>query len=93
LRELERRSVGEAVARQSGDQFLGTAPDGFRGRLKIAERTPGGGAYAVVSDGRRFVVMPLTHDAKARDGKTVTLARDPHGRLAVRAADKERGIS
>jgi len=93
LRELERRSVGEAVARQSGEQFLGKAPDGFRGQLRIAERQRGGGAYAVVSDGRRFVVMPLTHDAKAKGGKTVTLSRDSHGRLAVRAADKERGIS
>ena len=63
LRELERRQVGEAVARESGEQFLAHARDGFRGQLKIM-RQGAGASYAVVSDGARFAVVPVTHDAK-----------------------------
>jgi type IV secretory pathway VirD2 relaxase len=58
LRELERRAVGEGVADRSGQSFLQTTPEGFRGRLGDPVRGADGAAYAVVSDGVRLVVVP-----------------------------------
>ena len=93
LRELERRRIGEAAARQSGERFLAKTPDRFRGRIKVMEREKGGGSYAIVTDGARFAIVPLTHDVKAQDGKAVTLSRDSQGRFSVRATDKDKGIT
>jgi len=90
LREVERRRVGDAMARQLGEQFLSKAPRAFRGRLQLVQRKAGYGAYAIVTDGKRFVVIPVTHDAKARDGKTVSVSRNPQGRVAVRTAGKDK---
>jgi hypothetical protein len=40
LRELERRTVGEGVADRSGQSFLQTTPEGFRGRSEIPSEAP-----------------------------------------------------
>jgi hypothetical protein len=85
LRELERRSVGKDLAASSGQSFVPSAPDGFRGRLQ-AHATPAGAAYSVVSDGSRFVVVKTTRSLRDLQGKQVVFGRDAKGRLVVRSA-------
>jgi len=84
LRELERRELGAEIAARSGMTFLARVPEGFRGRIQPAERTGPPGAYAVVSDGERFVVLRSTPALRALQGQSVAVARDAKGRLVVR---------
>ncbi len=86
LRELERRAVGEEMAARTHQAFLPTAPDSFRGRVQVGGASPSGEAYAVVSDGERFIVLRATVAVRAAQGKTVTVTRDAKGRLLVRPA-------
>jgi hypothetical protein len=74
--DLKRRTVGREIARQSGQQFLESAPPGFRGQVQ-----PGPEGYLAVSDGVRFVVLPATRESLALVGKTVELAHDARGRI------------
>jgi type IV secretory pathway VirD2 relaxase len=76
IADLKRRTVGREIARQSGQQFLESAPPGFRGRVQ-----PGPEGYLAVSDGVRFVVLPATRESLALVGKTVELAQDARGRI------------
>jgi YD repeat-containing protein len=51
-----------------------------------------GAAYAVVSDGQRFILLRATPALRAAHGKTVTVTRDAKGRLLVRPdPDKDIG--
>jgi hypothetical protein len=84
LRELERRGLGAEIAARSGMTFLARVPEGFRGRIQPAERAGPPGAYAVVSDGERFVVLRATPALRALQGQSVAVARDAKGRLVVR---------
>jgi hypothetical protein len=84
LRELERRALGAGIAARSGLTFLARAPEGFRGRIPPAERAGPPGAYAVVSDGERFVVLRSTPVLRALQGQSVAVARDAKGRLVAR---------
>jgi type IV secretory pathway VirD2 relaxase len=84
LRELERRGLGAEIAARSGMTFLARVPEGFRGRIQPAERAGPPGAYAVVSDGQRFVVLRSTPALRALQGQSVAIARDAKGRLVVR---------
>ncbi len=84
LRELERRTLGAEIAARSGLTFLARVPEGFRGRIQPAERAGPPGAYAVVSDGERFVVLRSTPALRALQGQSVAVARDAKGRLVVR---------
>jgi hypothetical protein len=84
LRELERRELGAEIAARSGMTFLARVPEGFRGRIEPAERAGPPGAYAVVSDGQRFVVLRSTPALRALQGQSVAVARDAKGRLVVR---------
>jgi hypothetical protein len=84
IRELERRRVGGEIAARARQTFLPTAPDAFRGRVQVGEAGPSGEAYAVVTDGERFVVLRATAALRAAESKTVSLTRDPKGRLIVR---------
>ena len=84
LRELERRELGAEIAARSGLTFLARVPEGFRGRIEPAEGTGPPGAYAVVSDGERFVVLRATPALRALQGQFVAVARDAKGRLVVR---------
>lgn len=86
LRELERRAVGGEIASRSGQAFLPSAPDAFRGRVQVAEVGPSHGAYAVVSDGQRFLVLRASAALRTAYGRTVTVTQDARGRLAVRPA-------
>jgi type IV secretory pathway VirD2 relaxase len=86
LREVERRAVGEGIAGRSGQTFLARAPDGFRGRLQAAGAGPSEAAYAIVSDGQRFVLLRATGALRAAEGKAVTVTRDAADRLLVRPA-------
>jgi type IV secretory pathway VirD2 relaxase len=93
LRELEQRELGGQIAARSGQAFLPTAPDAFRGRVQLGEAGAPGAPYAVVSDGRRFVVLRATAALRASHGKTVTVTRDAKGRLLVLPApDKDIGL-
>jgi type IV secretory pathway VirD2 relaxase len=84
LRELQRRELGAEIAARSGMTFLARVPEGFRGRIQPAERAGPPGAYAVVSDGERFVVLRSTPALRALQGQSVAVARDAKGRLVVR---------
>ncbi len=68
LRELQRRAVGEGVAARLGQAFLAQAPSTFRGRLRPLQEHD---AYAVVSDGARFVLVPASPELRVHVGKTV----------------------
>jgi hypothetical protein len=92
LREIERRSLGGEIAARSRQAFLPTAPDAFCGRVQVGDAGSRGAAYAVVSDGQRFVVLRATPALRAAHGKTVTVTRDAQGRLLVRPEpDKDIG--
>jgi hypothetical protein len=91
LRELERRGLGAEIAARSGLAFLARVPEGFRGRIQPAECAGPPSAYAVVSDGERFVVLRSTPALRALQGQSVAVARDNKGRLVVRPA-LDRGI-
>ena len=92
LRELERRALGADIAVRSGLTFLARVPEDFRGRIQPAERAGPPGAYAVVSDGERFVVLRATPALRALQGQSVAVARDAKGRLVVRhAPDRDIG--
>jgi type IV secretory pathway VirD2 relaxase len=54
IRDLQQRTVGREMARQSGQEFLESAPARFRGRLQAG---PEGLPYLVVADGERFVLV------------------------------------
>jgi type IV secretory pathway VirD2 relaxase len=84
LRELERRELGAEIAARSGLMFLARVPEDFRGRIQPAEGRGPPGAYAVVSDGQRFVVLRMTPALRALQGQSVAVTRDAKGRLVVR---------
>jgi type IV secretory pathway VirD2 relaxase len=93
LRELEAGAVGRSIASRSGQTFLDTPPPGFRGRLEPTDAAGGSSAYAVVSDGSRFIVVRVTPAIRASQGKSVTVSRNGKGRLVVRPApDKDMGL-
>jgi hypothetical protein len=92
LRDLERRELGAEIAARSGLTFLARVPEDFRGRIQPAERAGPPSAYAVVSDGERFVVLRATPALRALQGQSVAVARDAKGRLVVRPdPDKDLG--
>jgi type IV secretory pathway VirD2 relaxase len=84
LQDLERRALGAEIAARSGLMFLARVPEDFRGRIQPAEGRGPPGAYAVVSDGQRFVVLRATPALRALQGQSVVVARDAKGRLVVR---------
>ncbi|MGH7440141.1 MAG: DUF3363 domain-containing protein, partial [Polyangiaceae bacterium] len=89
ISDLKRRAVGREMAQQTGQQFLESAPPGFRG---LVQRGPEGSPYLAVSDGARFVLLPATRERLALEGRTVELVRDAHGRLVdLRAPSLDRG--
>jgi hypothetical protein len=88
LRELERRAVGEGMAARARQQFLAKTPDRFSGRLQAG---PEGAPYVVVTDGARFVLIPASREMRGLAGKAVEVTRDGHGRLSLRAIDRDLG--
>ena len=92
LQDLERREFGADIASRSGLTFLARVPEGFRGRIEPAERAGQQGAYTLVSDGERFVVLRARPLLRALQGQSVEVTRDAKGRLVVRPAlDKDLG--
>jgi type IV secretory pathway VirD2 relaxase len=87
IRDLEQRTVGREIARQSGQEFLESAPARFRGRLQAG---PEGSPYLAVSDGERFVLVPDAPEGRSRTGQLVEVVRDGSGRpvLAEELADR-----
>jgi uncharacterized protein DUF3363 len=82
LGELERRGIGKDVAARTGQTFVPSVPTEFTGRVDVANpHVPEG--YAVVSDGRRFVVLQATSALGALRGNEVTVTRDDKGRVLV----------
>jgi hypothetical protein len=92
VREVERRAVGEGIAARLGQVFLPDRPKAFRGRVQVADATPTGASYVVVSDGQRFIVLGATAELRASDGKTVAVTRGSKGQILVRALEKDRGL-
>jgi len=88
-RELQRRAVGEEVAARSKQKFLAQAPSKFRGRLRPLQEHD---AYAVVSDGARFVLVPASAELRVHVGKTVVVSLDAKGHALVRSPDRDRGL-
>ncbi len=87
ISDLQRRTVGREIARQSGQHFLESAPTRFRGRLQAG---PEGSPYLAVTDGERFVLVPDAPEARSRTGQLVDVVRDGSGRplLAEELADR-----
>ncbi|HXX69874.1 MAG TPA: DUF3363 domain-containing protein [Polyangiaceae bacterium] len=88
--DLARRAIGEQLARQTRETFLPTVPDGFRGRVSSE---PSAAPYLTVSDGTRFVLVPVTpeaHDLALR-GSTVHVVRDANGRVVGLRLDRDLG--
>jgi hypothetical protein len=87
IRDLERRALGRALARQNGQVLLEHAPERLRGRL---EPGPEGSAYLAVTDGKHFVLVPGTREARSRIGQLVDVSRDASGRpcLVEERADR-----
>jgi hypothetical protein len=81
LRELERRAVGRKMADhgQGREIFVESTPNRFRGRAAVLVD----GLHVAVTDGRRFVLIEATPEARAMDGRVVELHRDASGRLAL----------
>jgi type IV secretory pathway VirD2 relaxase len=86
--DLERRAVGDVMARRSGQQFLEGAPNGFRGRLQPG---PEGSPYLAVSDGVRFVLIEGGPNKGSRIGQLVEVARDGSGRAVLAEELASRG--
>jgi hypothetical protein len=91
LGELERHDVGKAVATRTGQTFVPSVPPEFTGRVDGGNpHVPEG--YAVVSDGRRFVVLRATSALRALRGKEATVTRDARGRVLIGPAiDRDMG--
>jgi type IV secretory pathway VirD2 relaxase len=85
LRELERRTVGEGIAAQTGRQFLAATPERLRGRVEIGRDDA---RYAVVVDGARFVVVPASRQLHALAGEEVVLSRNATGRILLKTPDR-----
>jgi hypothetical protein len=67
--------LGAEITARSGLTFLARVPEGFQ----PAERVGPPGAFAVVSDGERFVVLRATPALRAVQGQSVAVARDAKG--------------
>ncbi|MGH7435407.1 MAG: DUF3363 domain-containing protein [Polyangiaceae bacterium] len=87
LKDIERRAVGEGMATRTGQQFLTAIPDGFRGRVQVG---PEGVPYAAVTDGTRFVLVPVTAELRALDRKDVAISRDIQSRVRILVPDRGR---
>lgn len=83
LRALERRAVGEEVARRVGEAFLEPTPDRFRGCVRGSLRD-GTSSYVAVSNGRSFVLLDATAEIRALTGRDVELRRITDGRVVLR---------
>jgi type IV secretory pathway VirD2 relaxase len=90
VREQERRALGIHLAKSTNVAFLETMPASFHGWVQMRQ-TPGSKrAYAEVTDGGRFVLVPMTPQLEKLIGRKVTLSRDPRGQLLVRGPDHDR---
>jgi type IV secretory pathway VirD2 relaxase len=80
LREFERRAVGRELAGRVGQAFIEQTPAGFRGRVRgMLREVP----YAVVTEGRRFVLVEATAEVRACIDRNVELQRSKDGRVVV----------
>ena len=93
LRELERRKLGEGLAKRSRSSFLPSAPTTFSGRATPCDLTPSGNAYVKVVDEStgRFVLLPASDIRRKWLGKTVRLRTDSKGRQLIRPVGLGRG--
>jgi hypothetical protein len=82
LRGLERRAVGEEAARRVGEAFLEQTPDRFRGRV-IGALPDRASSHVAVSNGRSFVLVEATPEARAMTGRDVELRRAEGGRVVL----------
>jgi type IV secretory pathway VirD2 relaxase len=81
LRALEERAVGRRMERDTGWTFVESPPSGFRGRVQPMQ---GDAPYLAVSDGRRFVLVAASPEARGYVGRDVEVSREASGRAEVR---------
>ncbi len=89
--ERARQLAGETLARETRQTFLPNVPNDFRGWVQPG---PEGAPHLAISDGRRFILVPATPEARAFSGKTVDVSRDAQVRLVGlqrRDRDLDRG--
>src|SRR5262249_11240463 len=91
LRELERRALGESFASRSRESFVLETPSTFQGRVQVSQRGADGTPYAVVSDGKRCVMVQDSADLRARDGQVVSLRQGRDGKWRAHDPDLDRG--
>ena len=82
LRDLGRRAVGEQAARHVGEAFLEQTPDRFRG-LVVGTLSNRASSYVAVSNGRSFVLLEATPEARALTGRDVELRHAEDGRVVL----------
>ncbi len=93
LHEVERRAVGEGWPLALGRHSFRPSPTPSAGRVQVGDAGQLGSAYAVVSDGQRFVLLRTTPALRAMHGRTVHVTRDAKGRLVVRPGpDRDMGL-
>jgi hypothetical protein len=80
----ERDAVAEQFAKRSRQAFVDIPPGGFQGRAHELF-APGANSYAIVSDGRSFVVVRTT-EARQWHGKAITVVRDAKGTPVLQEA-------
>jgi hypothetical protein len=83
--EAQRRDLGRELARTSRQSFLAEMPPTFQGRVQLLGRRGDSPAYALVSDGARFVLVPAGAEIRGREGQVIGLQRDAAGALRVLA--------
>ncbi|MGH7434672.1 MAG: DUF3363 domain-containing protein [Polyangiaceae bacterium] len=82
VRELEERTVGRKMERETGWTFVEPTPNGFRGRVYPMPQQDA--PYLAVSDGQRFVLVAATRETRGYAGRDVEVSRDESGRTVVR---------
>ena len=87
LQEHERRAVGERAATDAGLEFHVRTPSGFQGRVQPAPDAP---HFALISDGQRLAVVPMTRDLRAAVGRSVTLSVNARGHVRAVELGPER---
>ncbi|HXX67872.1 MAG TPA: DUF3363 domain-containing protein [Polyangiaceae bacterium] len=82
LRELEHRTTGREHARQTGQSFVEQLSGSFQGRVQPARE---GAPYFVVSDGKQFVLVPASREARSWVGRDVDVSLAASGRVVISA--------
>jgi hypothetical protein len=91
-REQARLALGRQIAAGGTYQFLEKAPERFSGWVQARGKAPGSDiVYAQITDGVRFVLVPMTPELQKMVSHKVSLMRDVEGHLRMKAPERDRG--